>query len=332
MSGKKKNQKRKLFVHIGMHKTGTTSIQYVLHESARNLRKAGFLYPTTGRHPLAHVQHDLLFLALRGNHGDGNLFKVDDVPEAEEIFARLKSEIFEAKVRNTIVSAENLSLLDSSEVQRFASYFDDFEIVPILFTRRLSEYVESIHLTRIRIDTEYARMFRDRQSFWRSYLDINLLSWIRAWAKVSSTGKVVLRNYDSQETDSVACFCKAVGIDPQILSKKVRRLNQSQTVLSEAIRTACGRHGLSEDLAKRLAAQISKVKFSERFSLIPADGRETLDTAYFSQITEALELGLVETDDTFEFAQSGSQLVHVDGALSILFAVGRAVANDDRLQ
>jgi hypothetical protein len=40
--------RRKLFIHIGLHKTGTTSIQQCLTESSYQLHQAGMLYPVAG--------------------------------------------------------------------------------------------------------------------------------------------------------------------------------------------------------------------------------------------------------------------------------------------
>jgi len=38
-----------LYIHIGLHKTGTTSIQNFLTLNENILSKKGYLYPATGR-------------------------------------------------------------------------------------------------------------------------------------------------------------------------------------------------------------------------------------------------------------------------------------------
>ena len=41
--------RRKLLLHIGIHKTGTTAIQYLLLHNAKLLAEQGFLVPQSGR-------------------------------------------------------------------------------------------------------------------------------------------------------------------------------------------------------------------------------------------------------------------------------------------
>lgn len=63
-----------LFVHIGTHKTGTTSIQNFLRTHASGLRECGIFVPTagtlspvSGHHNIAwQVRHDPRFRAIRG--------------------------------------------------------------------------------------------------------------------------------------------------------------------------------------------------------------------------------------------------------------------------
>ena len=44
-----------IIVHLGMHKTGTTSIQHFLARHRRRLREAGILYPRAGTHGEQHA-------------------------------------------------------------------------------------------------------------------------------------------------------------------------------------------------------------------------------------------------------------------------------------
>lgn len=48
---------RKLYIHVGPHKTGTTTIQHYLDKHADALALQKVLYPATGRGGAAQVQH-----------------------------------------------------------------------------------------------------------------------------------------------------------------------------------------------------------------------------------------------------------------------------------
>lgn len=50
---------RKLYVHVGLHKTGTSSIQSFFHEHRDHLRGYGFLYPLAGIVPAYPGHHNL---------------------------------------------------------------------------------------------------------------------------------------------------------------------------------------------------------------------------------------------------------------------------------
>ncbi|MBN1638303.1 MAG: hypothetical protein JW866_05015, partial [Ignavibacteriales bacterium] len=49
-----------LFIHIGSHKTGTTTIQYALHLNSQKLLQSGYRLPMSGR-PVrcSAAQHNL---------------------------------------------------------------------------------------------------------------------------------------------------------------------------------------------------------------------------------------------------------------------------------
>ena len=47
MNGREMAGKRRMVVHIGEHKTGTTSIQYFLHAENLAVARLGYYYPNT---------------------------------------------------------------------------------------------------------------------------------------------------------------------------------------------------------------------------------------------------------------------------------------------
>jgi hypothetical protein len=56
-----------LFIHAGLHKTGTTAVQQAFSTGAAALRARGLLYPESGRHELLDGQHNLAWQIV----GDG---------------------------------------------------------------------------------------------------------------------------------------------------------------------------------------------------------------------------------------------------------------------
>src|ERR1044072_876913 len=60
---------RRCFLHLGTHKTGTTSLQALLNESYLKLRELGYLYPRAGRPPEVPFGHHNIAWEISGDRG-----------------------------------------------------------------------------------------------------------------------------------------------------------------------------------------------------------------------------------------------------------------------
>jgi hypothetical protein len=92
--------KSSVYLHIGTHKTGTSSIQNFLLNNQEYLRERGFLYPTAGRPKIFSDGHHNLFWAL-SNHKNYD----PNVGAWEELI----SEIDSSQFQKIIVTSEELS-------------------------------------------------------------------------------------------------------------------------------------------------------------------------------------------------------------------------------
>lgn len=330
---KRMTTKRKLFIHIGMHKTGTSSIQYAMHRNHDILLQNGYLYPLTGRHPLAYVQHDLFFRALASAPPAGGVFAIAETVDPEVLFRALLQEISLTNCNSVILSAENFWLLQSSEISRLGEWLADFEILPIIFIRRFSDFADSLHLTRVRIDPDYAKMFAARQDFYADYADLDLVRCVNDWAQLSTSGQVALCSYDNLNNDSLRTFLRVVGLGAVTFRETGMRYNESQSIISEAIRTACGRHGVSEEHSNWLTKQIGRLNFRGKHTLIPPAERAKLDEVYLAQVNKLLKSKKVKPIEVERWQLTREEpLVHLDGLLSIMFEIGRALAEDNPLK
>lgn len=320
-------EKKKLFVHIGMHKTGTSSIQYAMHQNYAELMRGGYLYPMSARHPVSYVQHDMIYRALARPAESQDMFSLAGTVEADVLFPTLLQEIELSACNNIVLSAENLWRLEEAEVADLARWFARFDITPVLFIRRFSDFVESLHLTRIRIDPSYAQMFRKSQEFYRGYMDLDIETCVKNWASIASDGRVLLHSYDNEQKNSILSFMELIGAGDIKIRSSDLRVNESQPYLEEAIRTTCGRFDLSDDVFNGLKKQLSVLQFREKHTLIPAAIRRELDQSYFDQVKRLLDSDIVRTSDLAKWRmERDEEPVELNGALSILLAVGRALA------
>lgn len=131
---------KRLFLHIGRHKCGTTSIQKTLYQNRAKLLESGFYYPETGIRVAAHhVIAEVL--------GEKNLSLGEG--DRANLSQELKDEIQATNCRNIIISSEGLQSCNPSVVHRFFQEFEDIEVVPVCYLREQAAYLRSSYLQKV---------------------------------------------------------------------------------------------------------------------------------------------------------------------------------------
>lgn len=128
--------KKRIVVHIGTHKTGTTSIQRALYEQRADLSAAGILYPRTDRD-----RGDRLSLR---KHGEMSAVARRGRPQAVERERTALIEEFEASGATTmIVSEEGLSGPNPNCAEFFKPLAETYALEVVCYLRRQDIFVES---------------------------------------------------------------------------------------------------------------------------------------------------------------------------------------------
>lgn len=128
----------RLLLHIGMGKTGTSTLQRTLRTNRSRLAKAGVLYPKGDRFPLKQHQ-GLMSLAVSPERLPREFGTLRDMPPAEveaiaeEFWSDIRSQVEAAKPQTTILSYESLFYLGPEELhrlhQRLREISDDIGVV-----------------------------------------------------------------------------------------------------------------------------------------------------------------------------------------------------------
>jgi hypothetical protein len=323
-------KKRKLFVHIGMFKTGTTSIQYYLHANMQRLNTAGILYPSTGRHPRAHVQHALIaeaFAATPINAGDFALRVPVDGPL---ILSALRHEINLSGMQTIILSSESLCALPEAGVLAFGEAFRDFDIVPIIYLRNFCDLADAAYQTAV-MHNATTKTFREMGfADWGS--SFSIVDICRNWSKLAHDGKILVQNYDDPEHDnSIVSFTRLVGINTAQMdnSQISAALNSSVSATQVVIKRELSNAGIDRGHIDGLVAQLQKLPMTEKQTMVPPDARPELTRLYLKQLEALAESGFVTglkitpqmlTDD------GRTEKVFVANIYQAVFALGRAIA------
>lgn len=126
--------KKRLFLHIGSHKTATTFLQSSLATSPEALTRLGLLYPKTGRIYDAHFK---LHWALKDKALAGNA--LPDIP----IWADLLKEIDASPEMTALISGECFGW--GTDVSRLAVLAERYDVKVIFYLRSPDSHLESFY-------------------------------------------------------------------------------------------------------------------------------------------------------------------------------------------
>lgn len=201
---------KKIVLHIGANKTGTTSIQNFFSEQEVELReKHGVLYPVAGRVWNAHFK-------LAWAVGAG---KVIDGQERE--WVKLRDEI-EASTCNTFVlSSENFILVkDPKSIRFIRDLFPDYEFQIVLYARRQDYWLESLFLQRIKMGF-LEKTFLEFLAQPDQELDYEKILF--PWNDVFGSESISVIDFDSEakKKGSVRAFFDIINVvDVKVLEKR----------------------------------------------------------------------------------------------------------------
>jgi hypothetical protein len=236
---------KRVYVHCGLHKTGSTALQTAFKRSADKLREIGVLYPRTGRlDTLGGGHHNIAWQAARDRRFDAGLGTIGELIAEVNAFPG-----------NTVLSSEDfetlLSTARSLQDLRAAFAGADAEIILVIYLRNQMSYCESIFIENLGqwIGEEYRRYVETILRTGR----LALKDWAfqfgygqLADSLAATGGAVAVRNYHTLDGDSVITdFAGVIGVDSAIFGEDAQlRSNDrlpTQTLLRLFHRNRTGR-------------------------------------------------------------------------------------------
>lgn len=189
------SERRRAFVHVGTHKTGTTSIQSFLAENAEAFAAAGLHIPATGRTNSGFAGHHNIAWELLG---------YPDFDAARGTLADLLAEIRERQAPTVCLSSEEFEfihlrpklLLPLTDGLIDAGY----TVHVILYLRPQVDYLESLYAELCRrgfpfVFDEYLQIIATTSFFGRSQFNYRKLA--EAFRSIVGRDRLHLRVYDA---------------------------------------------------------------------------------------------------------------------------------------
>lgn len=284
--------KRRIFIHCGYHKTGTTSIQVELTRARATLAAKGFLYPEAAVPDWAEFGQHMLPWSLMENedfvpkvHGHKPLM---DRKSRDDIWKQFHREVEQRDLPNVIVSSEEFDVLNRSEIDHLKERLDGYDIHPIFFIRNLADLVESGYRTAV-AHSEYERDIDYFIENHRTRLDLSCA--LRDWRNISDKAGIVLISYDDpyMRRDSVAAFLNAIGLGADAISlDRYPRQNESLPAFVVEIARFMRSLTCDEERLRAWLRSAALLRFrpgaNERYSFLSSTVRRELDSRYAAEV------------------------------------------------
>ncbi len=205
---------KQLFIHIGLHKTGTTAIQRFLRSNGKALDEEGFLYP--GTRPAHHV---IRWLWEEYPHTSRDLSG-----NARALFREIRT----SEKNRIILSSEMLTGGRENVAIPLAKVLDEeiggeWTAKIIIYLRRQdrwleSRYVENIKNSFLLLPRRLKILtFTEFLSQYRNYYEIDYYLKLQPWSEMFGRENIIVRPYEKPQLRGTitADFLYAVGITGQ---------------------------------------------------------------------------------------------------------------------
>lgn len=232
---------RKAVVHIGMAKTGTTSIQAWLYSNVPELSKQGIYFnrlPLTRARSMEHAEVVICQFAEAGvlvpNSRLRYIFGIKSLAEqdavAERYSKRFASALSRSREETVILSVEDVGGLTRTKgqakaLERWLGRFFD-EVRYVVYFRRQEDWLISAYSQMIKTG---GSMTLDE--FFEKRKDRDYLRRLNAWLEVFGRERLSVRLLERdalRDGDLIADFAHEAGIDPAPM-RTVPRRNESLT-------------------------------------------------------------------------------------------------------
>ena len=124
-----------IYLHIGVPKTGSSTIQKGLYHNRKRLKRHGFLYPQSG---LIGTNHKNIFFELTSMEDHRTKF----IPQSGNLLD-LAQEITDTRFKKIIISAEHFALFSSSQINTLQQALSPFATKVVVYLRRQDQVIQS---------------------------------------------------------------------------------------------------------------------------------------------------------------------------------------------
>lgn len=286
----------KLTLHIGLQKTGTSSIQVMLNSSAKYLKSVGRVFPELPKTDAP--KSDVWTSAFRHNCVAGTYA---DFHSVFEKMTWSEAEVFWQNLRvsglSPILSAEEFSRQKDFCV--LADAISGFEVEIVAYLRRQDKFIESLYNQRNKILLQRADPSfisddflteRDLGSFIQKSGYRQLLNFVDLISRLEQAfqgASILIRNFGRDTLvggDVCADFCNATGLDPEQMNLPKMDANQSVSNATltkwKSVYLKEGSEAATEFARRTIVEMRSGISHAGDYSILQPSSRDALLEEY----------------------------------------------------
>jgi len=179
-----------VYLHIGMPKTGSTSLQKFLFENRSQLLEEGYLYPITGTKKSGQIwdrySHNSLSKQLEAQH---------------DAWEKLQQEIETSQAKNVIISSEFFTYPkrffdNTNSIEKVRIYLKNYSVKIIVYLREQADFLQSLYAQMVKSnlqDSSIKLMIKNEK--FRCYY----YSMLERWSFVFGSENILVRVFEKEQ-------------------------------------------------------------------------------------------------------------------------------------
>lgn len=219
------NMAKRLFLHIGHYKTGTTALQVFLAHNPKFLAQNGWEYSPFMLH---HAKHSQIAFALMREAGAKTLMHgYSDPTPALDLWNDLCASVIASKFDNVIISTEELMRmgeypLATTRLAEFAAIAADrgIEVTVIAYLRNPQDHLQSWHNQLVKMAKPVAHFsgaLQPTDTATPSATAIEAIHYdygraLAPWIAAFGAERIILRDYDQARRSPTGLFEDFLGV------------------------------------------------------------------------------------------------------------------------
>jgi hypothetical protein len=199
---------KKLYIHIGHYKTGTTALQILLDYNEAHLVAHGFEYSPRVRH---HSKHSQLAFAVFQEAGITSLMHGYDDPVASTaLWNAICSRARNSPAHSSIISSEELMRFGAiptapAKLAEFAQIAEGIDITIIAYLRSPQDHLRSWHNQLVKMRMQVGDFGAAVQEAIEP-IHYDYAAALKPWIDTFGADRVVLRDYEAIRHDPTGIF------------------------------------------------------------------------------------------------------------------------------